>query len=804
MKKTLFIFFIFIGVASFSQNITVIDAITRQPVTGVAVYSKNPEVSVVTNLKGQASLLAFTGADSIFFQHVSYDPVVVSFATLKSYFYVMALNESSISLDEVVIAANRWEEQKLEIPYRVVKINMKEAEFHNPQTSADLLNSGGYVYIQKSQLAGGSPMLRGFSTNRVLLVVDGVRMNNAIFRLGNVQNVISLDAGSTESAEVLFGPGAVIYGSDAIGGVMDFHTLRPSMSESDKPVLTGNASVRYSTANREKTGHFDFNAGFREWAFLTSITAAGYEDLRTGSHGNSYFLRPFYQDFIGGRDTIMVNDDPQLQVRSGFNQFYLMQKIEFRPSDEWNYDYSFHYSTTSDAPRYDRLTLDDNGDGILDNAEWYYGPQRWIMNRLGITRSGESRLFDRLHVIAALQNYEESRHDRKFNNKRLRNQVEKVDALSLNADLDRKITEKVTLFYGAEAVYNRVGSEANRIHIETNEVTATNTRYPDGSAWQAYGAYANLKLKIDPAWILNAGLRYSFYKVKAEFDTAMFPFPFTWADNANEALNGSLGLVFMPFENWQLFCNGSTGFHAPNIDDIGKVFDSEPGSVVVPNPDLKPEYAWNAEIGSAGVLGHFLKADVSFYYTYLDNALARRDFQYNGKDSIMYDGIMSGVQAVQNITRAYVWGLQAGIDMRLRHGIGLKSTLNYQKGKEQDEVSLADYPLRHAAPLFGSTHLTYERKNLKFDFYAFYNGKMDFEDLALSERQDDAPYAKDDNGNPFVPAWYTLNFKAAWYVNRFLVLNAGIENITDRLYRPYASGISAPGRNFMVAVKARF
>src|SRR4030042_1679938 len=111
-----------------------------------------------------------------------------------------------------------------------------------------------------------------------------------------------------------------------------------------------------------------------------------------------------------------------------YYQLYLMQKIRFRPSEAWDIDYSFHYSATSNAPRYDRLYLDADDDGVPDNAEWYYGPQKWMMNRLGIVYSANNRLFDRIRLVAALQNYEESRHNRKFNNIRLRNQVEKVDA----------------------------------------------------------------------------------------------------------------------------------------------------------------------------------------------------------------------------------------------------------------------------------------------------------------------------------------------------------------------------------------
>jgi hemoglobin/transferrin/lactoferrin receptor protein len=805
MERTLlFALFLFTGISAHSQNITVIDATTRQIIAGVAVFSKVPQSAAITNAKGQVSIHAFSGADSIYFQHLSYKPVGFTAEEMKSKSYTVELMESSISLDEVIVAANRWEEEGAEIPYRVVKINMREVGFQNPQTSADLLSSGGYVYIQKSQLAGGSPMLRGFATNRILLVVDGIRMNNAIYRLGNLQNVISLDVGSFESAEVLFGPGAVIYGSDAIGGVIDFHTLKPALSDGKKLVLTGNASSRYSTACNEKSGHADFNFGLKKWAFITSLTYADYDDLRTGSHGNSYFLRPAYQESIDGKDTMIVNDDPKVQVASGFSQLYLMQKIRFMPTEYWNLDYSIHYSTTSDAPRYDRLSLDDKNDGELDYAEWYYGPQKWMMNRLGVLYSRTTKLFDRMSILAAFQNYEESRHDRKFNKTSLRSQIEKVNAGSLTFNFDKTISPKTMVYYGAEAVINRINSTANRMNIETKEVSATNTRYPDGSEWQAYGIYASVKYKFSRAWIVNAGLRYSYYKVEAAFDTSLFPFPFTATRNANGALNGSIGIVCLPGEKWQLYCNGSTGFHAPNVDDIGKVFDSEPGSVVVPNPGLKPEYAWNVEAGTSKVFGRFLKIDLSAYYTYLDNALARRDFQFDGQDSIPYDGEMSRVQAIQNITRAYVWGIQAGVDIRFLQGFGLTSILNFQKGKEQDETSLMDYPLRHAAPLFGSTHLTYERKSLKFDFYTVYNKKMDFEDLALSERNDDAPYAKDENNNPFVPGWCTLNLKAAWYINKAIALNAGVENITDRLYRPYASGISAPGINFILAIKFRF
>jgi len=155
---------------------------------------------------------------------------------------------------------------------------------------------------------------------------------------------------------------------------------------------------------------------------------------------------------------MIMNDDPKVQVASGFSQLYLMQKIRFMPARYWNLEYSFHYSAISDAPRYDRLCLDENNDGELDYAEWYYGPQKWMMNRLGILYGRSTKLFDRMSMLAAFQNYEESRHDRKFNKTSLRNQVEKVNAGSLNLNFDKTINPKATVYYGAEAVINRINS----------------------------------------------------------------------------------------------------------------------------------------------------------------------------------------------------------------------------------------------------------------------------------------------------------------------------------------------------------
>lgn len=790
--------------AVYAQTVRVYDKITLQPLPGIQIVSSDGHVAV-TNQKGEADVTSLLAADSICFSHMGYKTTCMSGKKLTEKRYRVALAEMKFQIEEVVVSANRWEEKEREIPVRIEKISQCEIALSEPQTAADLLERTGFAFIQKSQLAGGSPMLRGFSTNRVLLVVDGVRMNNAIFRSGNLQNVISLDGSSLDEAEILFGPGAVMYGSDAIGGVMDFHTLKPVFADSaEKKVIKANAFVRHSTANSEKTAHADVIAGFKKLALVTSFTWSDFGDLKAGSRGNDFYLRPWYQQTFNGKDSVVTNSNPSLQVHSGYSQMNVLQKISFRLNDHLTAEYGFHYSATSDAPRYDRLILDANNDGKPDNAEWYYGPQKWMMNRAGLLYKRPTGFSDNLRLTVAMQQYEESRHDRKFGNKRLRHQTEQVDALSVNLDADKKAGDKITLFYGTEYVHNLIGSVASRVHIETGEESPVNTRYPDGSTWETFGLYAGAKYKMNEKIILNSGIRYSYFSSFARFDTAMFPFPFTEARNSSGSVNGNAGLVYQPDRTWKIYTGIATGFRAPNMDDIGKVFESEPGSVIVPNALLKPEYAYNAEGGFAKIFAGRIQWDATVYYTLLDNAIVRRPFSYNGTDSIMYDGQLSAVQAMQNIARAYVYGVQTGIEINAGGGFEVKASVSYQKGKEQSADSLLYYPKNHVAPLFGNAHLIYKRNKMLVDAFVLFNGKMDYNDLPLTDRNDHYIFAKNSEDKPYVPAWQTLNLRLSYFIHPSLSVSAGIENITDRIYRTYASGITAPGRNFVFTIRSRF
>ncbi|HMR43359.1 MAG TPA: TonB-dependent receptor, partial [Saprospiraceae bacterium] len=545
---------------------------------------------------------------------------------------------------------------------------------------------------------------------------------------------------------------------------------------------------------------FDLNLGWKKWALVSSISANDFGDLRMGGKGPDEYLRPFYVQRQDSVDVVVTNDDPRVQRPSGYSQINMMQKLRFKPNENWDFQYGFHYSETSDYSRYDRHVRYRNG--LPRYGEWYYGPQKWMMNNLNLRHQRATGFYDQMSLGLAQQFFEESRISRDINRANREIRVEEVDAYSVNLDFVKSTGSRNELFYGLEYVYNDVTSTGINENISTGASEAGPARYPQ-SNWASYAAYVNDQYKFSDQWLLQAGLRYNHFVLDAIFDTTFYPFPFTAANISKGAVTGSAGLVYRPAPDWVISANFATAFRSPNVDDVGKVFDSAPGSVVVPNPDLEAEYAYNVDFSLAKVFSDVVKIDLSAYYTVLENALVRRNFTLNGLDSIVYDGELSQVQAIQNAAVANVYGIQAGIEVKLSAGFSFSSDFNYQKGEEElDDGSTS--PSRHAPPWFGSSALTYSANRLNLQWYLAYSGERKFEDLPEEEKGKTEIYASDENGNPYSPGWYTLNFKATYRFTDHLTASAGLENLTDRRYRPYSSGIVAPGRNFILSLRANF
>ncbi len=789
MTKTLFpfLFFALVSYQSLAQSIIIRDKETNTPIENVLIYDEFGN-QAVSNGKGAAVINKLEGS-LITLQHVGYTTLIITKKKLPKEIF---LQSSTISVNEVVVSANKWEEDASEIAVNIAKITREEIALKNPQTAADLLAQSGEVFVQKSQLGGGSPMIRGFAANKILISVDGVRMNNAIYRSGNLQSIIALDGLTTESAEVVFGPGSVIYGSDALGGVMDFHTISPQYDS-----ISGEAFGRFSSANLEKTGHIKFNYGNSKIAWFAAFTYSSFDDLVTGSrHKGNYPLfgtRPEYVDFINGKDSIVQNSNINKQIFSGYNQFNGLFKLKFELKKELELIMAIHFTTSSNVPRYDRLTEYKND--TLKYAQWYYGPQKWGMTYLQLISTKKTRIKTQSKFTLATQSVGESRYDRKYKSTDLRHRKEHVSIISLNYDAFKELASN-TFYYGFEAVANVVSSFAEVENINTQITSPAATRYPDGqSTWASLAAYLNWKHYFSTNLILNTGIRYSHVFLQSEFvDKSFYNFPYDEITLNTGAANGSLGIVWKINNGFHIKSSISSGFRAPNVDDIGKVFDSEPGNVVVPNENLTPEYSYSGELTFTGKINYELEYSLTGYYTRLVDAMVRRDFTFNGQDSIYYDGELSNVQALVNTGEAYIGGVSGKVKYT-KGGLVIASTLTYTNGQDLIE----DVPLRHIAPLFGQTAVTYKWHSATIMFTQQYNGSRTLNQLSPSELN--KPHIYSPNGSP---AWTISTINMQYEFGKNFIINAGVENIFDVHYRPYSSGISAPGRNFILSIKAKF
>jgi hemoglobin/transferrin/lactoferrin receptor protein len=709
----------------------------------------------------------------------------------------------TIQLNEVSVAATRFEQSSRRIPGQVQAISRQQIAFYNQQNTADLLQQTGNVFVQRSQGGGGSPVLRGFEASRVLIVIDGVRMNNAIYRAGHLQNVLRIDPALLDRAEVLFGPGSTLYGSDALGGVMYFQSRNPELSNAAKLTVRPMAYVRVASATGERTAHADVSIGTRRFGFLTSITGARFGDVIQGNNRRAEY--PTFGKLFQYVDvnpsnlmgSVVNNPNPNQQIGSAYDQLDLMQKVLFQPAEGIRHILNVQYSNTTNVPRYDRLSEVTNGKPRW--AEWYYGPERRLLTSYRLEVSRPTALFDRLNLTAAYQDIEESRNSRRLDALNLTRQVERVGVWSVNADLQKRAGNHL-LQYGLELTYNDVNSTATALNVRTRAATPAATRYPDGgSTLRTTAFYLTDQLPLSPIVMLTGGLRYTLTSLSATFrDKTFFPFPFNDIRQSPSGLSGNVGLVVTPSTRTKVSLLGSTGFRAPNVDDLAKVFESVTGRLTVPNPNIRPEQTYNLELGVNQWIGNALRLEATAYQTWFENAIVVDAFTLNGQATVQYNGQVAQVRAAQNKRQALLRGYSLGALLRLSNRLTFSGNVNNVVGRIQPgSFDQKEIPLDHIPPTFGRLSLQYKTQRIQVEVFSLFNGWKRIADYN-PEGEDNPQYATPDG----MPAWMTANLRASVQVGRWVRIQAACENLFDLNYRTFASGFSAPGRNFMLTLRA--
>jgi hemoglobin/transferrin/lactoferrin receptor protein len=711
---------------------------------------------------------------------------------------VVSMDENPVGIDAVLISSNISPDESRKTGLKGVdKLQLTTITTGvSPGKSTDLLLNTGQVHIQQSQQGGGSPIIRGFEANRILLVVDGVRMNNAIYRSGHLQNAITVDANSLEQVQVVMGPSSVKYGSDALGGVVHFQTHRPRFrSDGAEDSWSAFASANYTSNNGASILHARAEGGGQKWGSIVSFSNSEYGDLTMGSnrmHGDSVWgLVPYYVETFDGVDSLMLNPNSIVQTNSGYSQRDFMHKFRFAiPGGA--IQTNFQYSISSNIPRFDKLTESGPGGQGLKWAEWNYGPQKRLMT--AVSWEQYLGLPGSLHTTVAYQSIEESRIKRLFGSDQRDEQIENLDVISLSSIWESSPFRGDGWGFemGVDGQWNGLNSTVSNPFTES--------RYPnDGSTMLSLGAFGSARRTLGEK-VYHGGLRYNFSSLDAHYDVSQNPFelPFDEIHSRNGALTGSIAAEFPLGNNFRSHTSLSTGFRNPNIDDVAKIREKG-GYIIIPNENLKPEYiysfdesiTWNPledesqlSITAAGFLS--LWAD----------AIIAQDTILNGNSTLSYYGEEAIVQMNTNRDNAFIGGVRLEAQSRLTPAISMSGTINYTKGT----IILSQAPLSHIPPIFGKVSIARREKTWALESFVLFNSAKNLAAYGAGS-SDNISQSLNSSGTP---AWWTWNIESHFELSDQVHAQIGLHNILDVHYKPFSSGISAPGRGLFVALHANF
>ncbi|MDC6465946.1 TonB-dependent receptor [Flavobacteriaceae bacterium] len=821
MLNRLVILLFFFSTLSFGQQITVKDENTNENLPDVVIFNENKSQSIITDLDGIVDLSLFSSDENIFFQLLGYSTLeILKIEVLNG--TTIYLQSESQNLEEVILSVARSESNANQIAEKVSVIKSEDLFLSSPASGAELLELSPGVRVQKSQGGGGSPIIRGFEANRVLIVVDGVRMNNAIYRSGHLQNSITIDPNNIERAEVIFGSSSVGYGSDALGGVIHYYTKNPILKGSEK--IKSSFTSNYTSANQGLSSNFITNYSSENWGSITSLSISKFGDIKMGEnrdHGfDNWGLTPLYSknSRYSYYSQPSTNSNENVQKNTGYSQVDLFQKFLVKLGDTNLLNINIQFSESSDIDRFDQLSIAKGNS--LKFSEWYYGPQKRLLISPSLKIFPNRKFMKKGVITFGFQKINESRIKRKFNALNRSHQIEDLKVFSLNGDFDTSFNDDHSISYGVESTYNYNYSKAydQIIEIQGDEITglsnkfAIPTRYPsNGSSYTSFASYVNWSWNMSEFFTFNIGTRLTFTGLKASWNDIISVNPQLSEVNLNsEALTTTVSIKLRPSKRVQINTVLSSGFRNPNIDDIGKIRENN-GLLVVPNTFLKPEYAYNLDLGiDFRSLNNRNYISLRGFSTIISRHIGRdeyivfSDITTPDLSTVIYNGEEVTTISNKNLGNRFIHGFSIDGFSQINNNLKFDYGITYTKGDNNETYG----PLPSISPLFGSIAISYSKRGLNLKaVYKFSEAKSPGEySFGGEDGLDETPFTINSEGALSylgTPKWSDLSIYGSKNISSNVTLRMGLTNVFDTHYRTFASGISAPGRSFQLGLNLK-
>lgn len=644
-------------------------------------------------------------------------------------------------LSEVVVTAQRKQQQNLLVPFSVDILSQQSITELNPRTTPEALMAMNGVFVQKTNHGGGSPFVRGVTGNQTLILVDGIRLNNSTFRYGPNQYLNTIDPCTIKRIEVAKGTGSVQYGTDAIGGVVHVITREPQFTTS-RPATNGRILAKYMTGNMEKTIRGEVIHSGNKAALLAGITKRDFGDL------------------IGG-------DTTGRQSPSGYEEWSVDIKAKFLLREKIQLVIANQFLRQGHVPVYHKVKLENFGLNEMD-------PQQRLLSYGRLIIQGNSALLKETAVTISFQQGIEGRSSQKNGSNLLRKERDQTSTVGITADILSEFNKVWTANSGAEVYLDKVGSTRKDITTTTGATVSKRGLYPDRSEYRNYSLYSLHHFRYR-SWVLDAGLRFNTFDIHIT-DTTLGTVNITPA-----ALVGNAALLFTISREQTVYASFSSGYRAPNVDDMGTLgivdFRYE-----VPAANLRPEKSQHTELGYK-FQGKKFNGTIAAYYMHLNNLITR----------IKVEGEMiSGYQVYkkENTEFAYIKGIETGFNWQLSRQFIFSGGASYTYGQNLSRHE----PLRRIPPLNGRLMTTWRT--------AKWMGAAEWQFATKQSRL--AQVDKEDNRIPAggTPGWNIINIYGGYKLDK-IQFSTGVQNMLNKDYRTHGSGINGVGRSAWITISIK-
>ncbi len=676
------------------------------------------------------------------------------------------------ALNPLIVTASRTEDEEKNVPYTVEEADAKYIEQNTRRTLPEALQFTPGVLVQKTSYGAGSPYIRGFTGRQNLLMIDGVRINNSLWRSGPVQYWNTVDPYSIDHYELVKSQGSVLYGSDAIGGTMNVFTKSSNFRDQPEGQFFTHGAAYYqfrSNGDDSHIGRIEGSMGVGgQYGIMLGISAKDFGDVRDSAVG--------------------------LMRNTGYPE----QDLDFR------LDYALNAQTTLTLV-HQEVDQDDisRWHSTVFNPGWQHSghviqPGTWLARTADEERSltyarieqenAESAFIQRWNATVSYQTSRSSEKQYRTATDR-RYQTSELATTGVDVSFESKLGPG-QLVYGMDYYHDDVDSEGYRRRAAPPLTYDPATRpVADDSTYDIFGAFAQYIYKPVDQFELTAGARYTYAQAElGRYWDATAKADRFGADRDWDHVVGSLRGIYHFNDCWSVYAGASQAFRAPNLDDLSGNLTARSGVASTGSVDVDPEEYITYEIGTRHVTEETILG-FSVFYTDVDDLIVGVPIAPNSATTVATNG-----------RDGYVYGVELEGAWRFHPQWEVSGFAAWQDGRTETSAylggPLVDEPGSRLLPLTGSVALRWTSADEKF----WVEGRV------LAADEEDRLTAGDRADNQRIlslgtPGYIVYMLHGGWRVCEHMELTLGVENISNEDYRNHGSGQNEAGTNFITGAK---